>query len=56
VLGIRNKVYIITCTIAHHDCSVLINGVIYLQFDAKKFDVLDRAHGPHFISHQQCKG
>ena len=33
MLGIRNKVYIIVFTIPHHDCSVLIDGVIYLQLE-----------------------
>ena len=33
VLGIRNKVYIIIFTIPHHNYSVLIDGVIYLQFN-----------------------
>ena len=34
----------------------LINKVICLHLDARKFDVLDRVHGPHFIAPHPCKG
>ena len=34
----------------------LIEEVICLHFDTKKFDVLDPAHGPQVIASYPCKG